>query len=371
MKKIINKSLLSLVAICFMYISACISPGKGKTQMDGKGQGIILNLAADGLVINAKWGADIDSISKEQAVGALQEYVKQYANTQVNRLLFNVNYLRACYESNVMTPFWDVPDPETDLSDWPKLYWQVHKKGIDVFEVCVSQSRTAGISPWLSFRMNDHHYRDNPNRLNSLMVGNPELRLSPTGSFDYARIEVREYYKAFIKEALERYDVDGIELDWMRTHELFKPGMETHGNEIINNFMKEIRSIVEQNAEERGHTIEIAARVPATPAIGRSFGLDGIYWVKNRFVDILIPTNFWYPTNFDIPVELWKDQIGNNKSYMIAPGADLGFHCVRNSLKHMRNTIETMRGFTVSAYERGAGSVYLFNHFGSWEFEKK
>ena len=87
MKKIINKSLLSLLAICFMCISACISPDKGKAQMDGKGQGIILNLAADGLVINAKWGADIDSISKEQAVGALQEYVKQYANIQVNRLL--------------------------------------------------------------------------------------------------------------------------------------------------------------------------------------------------------------------------------------------------------------------------------------------
>lgn len=37
----------------------------------------------------------------------------------------------------------------------------------------------------------------------------------------------------------------------------------------------------------------------------------------------------------------------------------------------MHNLIETMRAFTISAYSRGAGSVYLFNHFGFKWFEKK
>lgn len=203
------------------------------------------------------------------------------------------------------------------------------------------------------------------------MVEQPELRLSPTGSFDYARIEVREYYKSFIREALERYDVDGIELDWMRTFRLFKPGMESQGIEIINNFMKEIRSIVDRNAKERGHSIQIAAHVPVTPSIGKSFGLDGVAWVKNNSVDIIIPSNFFRPTNFDVPVELWISEIGSNKSYMIAPGADAAFMCFKNkTTRFMLNSIETMRAFAISAYYRGAGSVYLFNNH-AWTFEKK
>jgi len=336
--------------------------------MQEKRQGIILNVAADALVDYSKWGADIDSISKDRAVDAIKEYVNQYANTQVNCILFNVNYLRACYDSKVMTPYWKVPDPSDNLSEWTRKYWQINKKGIDIFGVCIDQSRERKISPWLSFRMNDHHYLNNPYLINQLMIEHPEFRLSPAGSFDYGQTEVRNYYKAFIKEALERYDVDGIELDWMRTFFLFKPGMESDGIEQINLFMKDIRNIVEQNSKERGHQIQIAARIPVTPSIGRSFGLDGVAWVKNGSVDILIPSNFHYPTNFDIPVEQWKAEIGNKYSYMLAPGMDLGILCVNtNSSKIMYNSVETVRAFAISGYSRGADAIYLFNNFSLTE----
>ena len=368
LKKMGKSSLIIFIAFLMLACLHCAMPGSDTDNE--KEQGIFLNVPADALMNHTRWGADIDSISKEQAIAALEEYVLQYANTQVNRLLFNVNYLRACYDSKIMTPYWDVPDPSVNTSEWCRKYWQVNKKGIDVFEVCVAKSREMGTSPWLSFRMNDHHYRDNPNRLSTFMLDHPEFRISPTSSFDYANSEVREFYKSFIREALERYDVDGVELDWMRTHIVFKPGMESQGIEIMNNFMIEIRAIVEQNSSERGHPIEIAARVPSTPAIGRSFGLDGVAWARDQSVDIIIPSNFFRPTNFDIPVELWKSEIGNEVSCMIVPGADAAFRSFRNKSRDMVNSIETMRAFAISAYHRGAGSVYLFNNH-SFTFEKK
>ena len=371
---IIGKKFLLILVIASIFLMAFLNPElniENFIQKKGKEQGIFLNVPADALMNHTRWGADIDSITKEQAIAALEDYVSQYANSQVNRLLLNVNYLRSCYDSKIMEPYWDVPDPANNTTAWYRKYWQINKKGIDVFAVCVDQTRAIKVSPWLSFRMNDHHYRDNPFCLNSLMLENPELRLSPTGSFDYARKEVREYYKAFIKEALERYDVDGIELDWMRTFNLFKPGMETEGIEIINSFMKEIRAMVDKNAKDRGHPVEIAARIPVTPSIGRSYGLDGVAWAKDHSVDIIIPSNFFRPTNFDIPVEIWKNEIGKGNKCMIVPGADAAFFSLKNkSKRHMLNSIETMRAFSISAYSRGAGSVYLFNNH-SFTFNKK
>ena len=43
-------------------------------------------------------------------------------------------------------------------------------------------------------------------------------------AFDYARAEVREYFVGLVREACERYDVDGIDLDWLRMPFFFRFG---------------------------------------------------------------------------------------------------------------------------------------------------
>jgi len=200
--------------------------------------------------------------------------------------------------------------------------------------------------------------------INKFWLNNTQFRRHPNGLFDYAHKEVRDYFKAYIKEVLNKYDVDGIELDWMRTYTIFKNTNDPKGALLINNYMKEIRELVNTKALERGHPIKIAARVPPKPIMGISVGLDAVSWVKNGSVDIIIPTNWFQPTNFDIPIELWKKEIGLGKSYQIIPGADAAFMIASNiNLKGMQNTVESMRGFSISAYSRGADAVYLFNNF--------
>ncbi|MDF2724798.1 MAG: hypothetical protein K0Q59_4473, partial [Paenibacillus sp.] len=44
--------------------------------------------------------------------GELREWVDQYADTQVNELILNVNAMRAGYESGVWESFWEGYDPE-------------------------------------------------------------------------------------------------------------------------------------------------------------------------------------------------------------------------------------------------------------------
>jgi len=128
--------------------------------------------------------------------------------------------------------------------------------------------------------------------------------------------------------------------------------------------MREIRKMTEEKSQKRGHPVHIAVRVPAVPAIGRHFGLDGVQWAKDGSVDMLIPTNWFTPTNFDLPIELWKREIGEDSTCLVAAGADALF-CIAQSkyVKQMQIDPETMRGFTVSAYTRGADAIYIYNNF--------
>jgi hypothetical protein len=62
-------------------------------------------------------------------------------------------------------------------------------------------------------------------------------------ALDYGVPEVREHAMAFIGELLERYDPDGIELDWMRFGWHFKPGQADQGSAILTEFMRAARHL--------------------------------------------------------------------------------------------------------------------------------
>ena len=335
--------------------------------------GIYLNLSADAVLIEPHLGRLTNGVSREQAlnrsskeeiVAALNAYVDTYVGTQVKALILNVNYQRACFDSKVMESYWNLPDPEKEVSGWPRMFWETKKKGVDPFAVCIARCRADRLSPWISVRMNDHHYFDIPSRINRLWLDHPELRTRPpNGLFNYGRQEVRDYYKAFIQEVLDTYDVDGVELDWMRTQTVFPDDKVAEGLPLINQFMRDVRAMTEAKARERRHPIRIAVRVPVTPEIGRRYGLDAVAWAKEGLTDMVVPSNWFTPTNNDVPVERWKQAIGPSDC-LVAPGADAAL-CLGQSktLKQMNGTIESMRGFAASAFSRGADAVYLFNNF--------
>lgn len=335
-----------------------------------EGKGIMFNISADGLVVYPNWGGDIEMRTKEEIEAAVTRYLSSYANSQITSILINPNFQRSCYPSKIMEPYWAVKNPEKDLGDWPRLHWQIHKKGVDLCGLYINTCKEVGISPWLSIRMNDHHYFNDTSKINHYWIDNPDYRLSNGGLFDYGKKEVRNYFKAFIEEGLRRYDVDGVELDWMRHYTVFKKGEEAKGLRDLNIFMQEIRDMVNKIALIKGHPIKIAVRVPSSPEISLSFGLDAITWANQKTIDILIPTNWYHPTNLDIPIEKWKKNIKSTECMVVA-GAD-AVYCISDNpyLKRMTNSIESMRGFAALAYSRGADAIYLYNN-GYEQFRKR
>jgi len=161
---------------------------------------------------------------------------------------------------------------------------------------------------------------------------------------------------------LERYDPDGLELDWMRFGYHFRPGKEADGVVILNQFMREVRTLTRQWATKRGHPIKLGARVPTLPDAAKGLGMDGITWVREGLVDLLVPTPFWATTDFDIPIELWRERIGSAaRQVILAPGAEILVRAYP-AAKPIEADITSTRGFAAACLQRGADSIYLFNY---------
>ena len=321
---------------------------------------------------------------------AVDSWVDQYAGTQVRELFLCPNCMRTSYASEVWEPIWTGYDPASGddqpllastpeagheaARGWIHTAWLLHQKGIDPYARWIARCRQVGISPWLSMRMNDIHNVDDPDSYihSSFWREHPELRRVPyrdrpenwrDRALDYGRQEVRDYHMALVRELAERYDVDGIELDWMRFGYHFRPGHEAAGREILTDWIGEVRQLLDSRARERGHQIKLGARVPSRPGAAWGLGMDAGEWAHRGLIDMLVVTPFFSTADTDIPLELWRRLLAGTE-VTLAAGIEV---LVRPypSYPEQRNSLETVRGMATSFLDRGVDRIYLFNYMDS------
>lgn len=332
-----------------------------------------------GLVINEDNSHFFDTRPAEtMTMEGLNAFVDQYAGTKVTHLFLSPNAMRASFRSSSREAIWDegtqlVPRADQPGGQWPsnaRLLWE---RGLDPYAVWIARSREKGISPWLSMRMNDVHNVTEPKHFlhSSFWVQHPEFWRVPGGggwtdrALDYGRPEVREHAMSFVRELLERYDPDGLELDWMRFGWHFAPGKEAEGAELLCAFMREVRELTKAASVKRGHAIKVGARVPADPDAARGLGMDGVRWAKEGLVDMLVPCPFWTTSDFDIPLEKWREQLGDvAQKIVLAPGLEYNIRAHPGG-GALANDLESVRGFAAASYYRGADQIYLFNFMDS------
>jgi hypothetical protein len=305
----------------------------------------------------------------------LNAFVDQYANTAVTHLFLNPNAMRANFRSRTREAIWDVTgkeDPQTGKgSCWPGNARMLHERGLDAYAIWIARSREKGISPWISMRMNDVHCVDDEKNFMhaSFWQSHPELWRVPHAkggawtdrALNYAHPAVRAYNMAFVRELLGRYDPDGLELDWMRFGHHLTPGRESEEGPLLTEFVREVRALTREWSAKRGHPIRLGVRVPAHPDAAAGLGMDGVAWVREGLVDLLVPCPFWATSDFDIPVELWKERLGRQSADMaVAPGLEFNARPWPGG-KPVANDLPCVYGFATAARARGADAIYLFN----------
>jgi len=220
--------------------------------------------------------------------------------------------------------------------------------------------------------MNDLHNVDDPASYmhGSFWRKHPEFRRIPwraTGwrdrAFDFAHPEVREYHFRLVEEYAERYDFDGLELDWMRFGFHFRPGAELEGGRLLTGFVRRTRTLLDHWEPRRGHKIRLGVRVPSRPQTAIDLGMDGALWAREGLIDLLVFTPFWASIETDMPVELWRRLAGDRVT--LAAGLELLLRPYHTYRPLQFNSIETVRGAAASLLARGADRVYLFNYMDS------
>jgi len=328
------------------------------------------------LVLNEDDSHFFGSRSVEQmTIEGLHAFVDQYANTAVSHLFLCPNAMKASHRSKVRDAIWELgdgqkPPQEEFAKKWCENARLLDERGLDPYAVWIARCREKKISPWLSMRMNDVHNVDDVNNYihSSFWRKHPDYWRVPGGkgwtdrALNYGIPEVREHAMAYARELLERYDPDGLELDWMRFGYHFRPGKEAEGAALLNQFMRDARNLTRQWSGKRGHPIKLVARVPTHPDAARGLGMDGVTWVREGLVDMLVPTPFWATTDFDLPIELWRERIGSaGKKVVLAAGAEILVRAYP-AAKPIEEDITSTRGFAAACLHRGADAIYLFNY---------
>ena len=159
--------------------------------------------------------------------------------------------------------------------------------------------------------MNAEDYYHGSYLLSDFERAHPEWRIPGAGCLDPAIPEVYAHRMAIFREVAERYDIDGIELDFRRWYHMVSDPLKNHT--VLTRMVRETRRMLDEVARMKGRRkLILGARVgpsldidpspfvypgsyyPVKPvnASCRELGLDVRTWISDRLVDYLCPTLF-------------------------------------------------------------------------------
>ncbi len=233
--------------------------------------------------------------------------------------------------------------------------------------VIVDECHQRGLEAFVSLRMNDCHdgqhprgARPNP-ELATFKRQNPDLLVEDLdlwSALNFKEPRVRALKLRVVKEFFERWDFDGIELDWLRHTLNFPRGTERENGKYLTQFMRDARAALNDLAKNRGRSIELAVRVPERLEWCREGGFEVDTWVREGLVDLLIlgqgMTEAPGVDDFrsidggrDLPIYPSLYMYGNG--YQVSPE-------------------EVVRGSAANLWYDGADGLYMFNWFchGPW-----
>ncbi len=249
-------------------------------------------------------------------------------------------------------------------------------QGLDPLTIMCDFGKRNGIEVFWSMRMNDTHdawgswygplmlaaspvKQQHPDWL----VSNAQKRSRVGGwtAVDYGREEIRELAFRYVEEVCNNYDVDGIELDFLRHSVFFKS--HAHGGTAtaenlaqMTALIRRIRQMTEEVGLKRGRPILVAIRVHDSVEFCRDVGIDLERWLKEKLVDILVVTGYFR-------LNPWEQSVALGRNYGVAVYPCLSESRVRGEDRFRRNSIEGYRGRAANALAAGVDGIYLFNYF--------
>ena len=288
--------------VALSLLLAVVQTSSGECSKDGGPRLLIVSHDQQAVFIPAFVIAEEQKLTGQQLERLIRETVDVHAEAGVDivSLCFFARYstgMPRCRTAQTWKPTPDLfPRPANDF-----LYNALQKLGDrDRMQVVVDQCHRRRIKCIANLRMNDRHRVTA--YVKELYRRHPEWRLkSPAGAFserkgalDFKYKGVRDQLLAFTAELLERYDVDGIELDYMRMCHMFEPTEAKQHAHLLTEMMRLMRARLSVAARRRNReSLVLGVRIPSSLEECDALGYEVKTWIRDGLVDYVTPADFW------------------------------------------------------------------------------
>ncbi len=240
--------------------------------------------------------------------------------------------------------------------------------GVDFIGETGKRCRERGLPFLLAWRMFDVHGLDHPEDpwTNDFYKQSPQLRIGyPEAlagdsviSLDFCHPQVRAFQLSLIRELFERYDFEGVELDFMRTPFFFSRRVPYEQRvESMRAFLQGVREIVDTRGKDR----PMGARVPQTWDLSLELGLDLAAYTREGLIDWVNVSSF-YETSSELEIAVYREKLPDTRIFGeltqttgVVKALELGLETTRKC------TREVLRSTAQTFLAQGADGISLFN----------
>jgi len=310
-------------------------------------------------------------------------YVKQLKGTDVDAIMLCPTAWKLPLWHSKIIPHWEqdaqnVKEPyfTTELKYHEKAYFRLREfmmAGNDPVKTAVDEAKKCSIAPFISYRMNDHHFLDQENAYvhPEFWRKNKNLWLENSGHksavkygrfFNYMKEEVREFYFSLLHELVDLYDVEGLELDFMRSPCYFADEDLEEGRIIMTEFVKRIRNMLNEYGAKRNKRLSLCVRVPLSIEKCMETGLDVVEWDRLKIIDMVNVSSFYISSPY-LDINGYKEKIKHSSVYgelhfIVQQGELYNGYSIDISRKTTR---EIYRAMAADYLDRGADGISVFN----------
>ena len=254
--------------------------------------------------------------------------------------------------------------------------------GTDPLKLAIEACRRNRQEVFWTMRMNDWHDNFNSLLLSQWKKDHPEFLMAGRAEAakftgrdprsiwtpaDFAHREVRDTAVRTVRDVLDRYDVDGIDLDFLRARWYFQESRQQQPVtpehlELLTEMVGRIRQEVLKASARKGKPILLSARTLPTADFARRFGTDVARWLELGFLDLLSVGG-----HFDPFTAMGKDLVHRGHAlgipvYLCVSGSDLLPRGKAHSDLSAGNA-DAWRGAAANSWNAGADGIMTFNLF--------
>ena len=280
------------------------------------------------------------------------------------------------YDSKIQPIYGDAfggPPPATSWGRVTENLKALIQGGHCPLQIVIDFAHGNGMETFASIRMNDCHDSFVPGGITLWKKEHPEFLVDrgdvphnmehPLGLYytaqDFTHKEVRDRKFEIIEEVCQRYDIDGIDLNFMRHPVFFSRTMRDQAvtdeeTKIMTDLVRRIRRLTDERGLQRGRPILVAAIVPDSLQLSKNIGLDVETWVQEDLIDIVIPGLGYAP--FSLLVEEFV-ALAHRHGKKVYP-------CInRKAPLKVRDEYvsEGYHGVAANWYAAGADGIFLWN----------